>query len=261
MSPARRVYEVVGVPGAGKSTFIELLTSGTWNHAFLDLDAALFETISSELPKASTGDQTRARKTAGGSTEVRKRFVDLYFNNSAKRFDRLVDFIGSHADYARLVLASIEETNDLESRRLMLKWLFNLFAKYQHSISAGSGRAIILDEGFIGRAVTLFAYREVLPSANVIANYVRLAPKPDAVIRLNADLEVCHSRLGGRPKGPPTRFRALTKEQQLGILKNCSQSLDVALAELSTLGVRVIDIDSGRSPDEQVASAVAALDL
>jgi hypothetical protein len=259
---APKFYEVVGVPGAGKTTFIRHMVSNSGKSACTELDAALVDEIVRQSPKARAKPPAHGRMASSDGGSPYKSFIGSHFYGSVARFESLVEFASQHGPYAQTVIGSIAETSDTDARRLMLTWLLNLFAKYQYVASSkNEDRPILIDEGFVGRVVTLFAYRPEQPAPETLRNYVRLAPKPDAVIRLNADLKVCHSRLGGRPKGPPARFRALTKEQQLGILKNCSQSLDVSLAELSTLGVRVVEIDSGRSPDEQVASAVAALDL
>jgi len=228
---------------------------------FLDLDQALVDAISRESPKASADARSGKRNAPADASKPHKGFIGTHFYSSVARFESLVDFVTQHGPYAQKVMGWIEENGDPNERSLMLTWLFNLFAKYQHVVSrASDGKNILIDEGFIGRAVTLFAYRAE-PPIDATRTYVKLAPKPDAIIRLNVDLEECHTRLSSRPKGPPARLRSLSKEQQLRILENCRQVLETALSELSASGVRIIDIDSGRPPPEQIAAAASALGL
>jgi hypothetical protein len=140
--------------------------------------------------------------------------------------------------------------------------MFNLFAKYQyvHSHQADT-RIVLIDEGFIGRVVTLFAYRKTKPVADDVRAYVRLAPKPRAVLQIRLSLDECFSRMSSREKGPPTRFETFSPEQRMGTMENCQECIDIAVAELSALGVPVIDIDGKHAPSEQVAMAASALGL
>jgi hypothetical protein len=140
--------------------------------------------------------------------------------------------------------------------------MFNLFAKYQYvHLNQADTRTVLIDEGFIGRVVTLFAYRRSKPVADDVRAYVRLAPKPRAVLRIRLSLDECFSRMSSRVKGLPTRFETLSPEQRMETMENCQKCIDIAVAELSTLDVPVIDIDGKRSPSEQVTMAASALGL
>jgi adenylate kinase len=252
-----KFYEVVGVPGAGKTTFVRNMASRAAKGRFVELDAALVAALARQSPKALR--IPASDRKASGADNPYKSFIGAHFYGSVARFESLVDFVTGHDRYVQTVIDAVAETSDAEARRLMLAWLFNLFAKYQYvATSSKSDGQILVDEGFVGRVVTLFAYRETIPPAEAIRAYVEAAPKPEAVIRLNASLAECHARLTGRPKGPPTRFRSLSQEQQFQTLENCRRCIEIALEELSKSGVRIVDIDSERDPKDQVATALSA---
>lgn len=310
--------ELVGSPGAGKTTFAAAATAPPWQSRFVGFIESTFRGLCSDL-KISP-DNARSTKQFNlanekNDSEYQKRIIDRAFSRSKRGYNRLasscalyphfvaracrkletikdenrrhtmlrwllplgaldprflkpdtrirqlINFFSQHPHHLQKVFQILETTDGFAERKRIIGWLFNLYVRYQYfAYTPPDGRCLLMDEGFIGRVVTLFAYQANQPASEAIRNYVRTAPRPAAVISLRQDVDTCYRRLNSRPSGPPLRFRSLPYERQLQILRASQECIDVALSELATLGVPSIKIDSALEPLEQVRSAVAALD-
>jgi hypothetical protein len=255
--------EVVGPPGAGKSTFVHTATSTLSGEMFQDLEQALFL----ELCRANGVTPAEVMHnwswtSEGTPLERRQQFIGAQFRRRHLRFSMLVEFCSNHSDLMALVFRALPQATSETDRRDVLAWLFNFYARYHYVDSATiERRNVLVDEGFVGRAITLFAYAWSPARHADLRAYLRMAPRPHAVIRLNLDSSRCFERLTARPEGIPKRFKRLSVEEQLTTLRFCQECLDMAVSELIAMGTPVINVDALLEPEEQVCRVVEALRL
>lgn len=252
--------EVVGAPGFGKSTFVANVTNSAQKHNFYTIDSAMASAAIHPLARWTGVQNLLGRFPFFGRSMSRdKKRMDEYLHRKAT-LAGFIDFTVENGPYVQCVLDAISTVSDPAERRLVFTWMVRLFSKYQQiKILPNDGKIILMDEAFVGRVVTLFAYREAQATQEEIRNYVQLMPKLFSVIKLNVPVDEAYSRLTNRKRNVPRRFRPLSVEGRHEILRNCERCLDITITELKKLGVRVIEIDGMRDPQEQVATATTAL--
>ena len=253
-----KFYEVVGPPGAGKSTFVQTATSASSDTIFRDLEGALFLGLC--RAKGITPNEVTQKwswRSRGTPLERRNRFVAAEFHLSHLRFDALLDFCSNYSGLMALVFRALPGGTSETHRRDVLNWLFNFYARFHYvNTTTTESLNVLVDEGFVGRAITLFAY--AWPSARHadLQAYLHVIPRPHTVIRLNLGSDRCFERLRLRAKGIPKRFKRLSTKEQLMTLRFCQECLDMAVSELIAMGTPVIDVDALLAPQEQVRRVV-----
>jgi len=159
---------------------------------------------------------------------VGKRYSKQLAARSQESMVALRDFILTHPDVVTTIVEALDDRSDVDSRQdLALGWIMELLWQYQiaqQSISAGS--ALVLDEGFCNRALTLFGYQYSAKNEPLLKKYIDAIPKPDLVVVVSGDPEVMAAR-----GSHGTRFGYFTHEQAVQYMKD----VEVCVAKTSEL--------------------------
>lgn len=131
-------------------------------------------------------------------------------------------------------------------RRHILFWFFQLGGRRRFlQRTSRSGDVLVLDDGFLHRAVHLHASPGERPEAEQVAAYVDLLPRPDVVIRPVASRETCERRV--RERGVWRHSRHLTGDELSNYLANAERAVYLAVERAREQGWDVVEIDDERA--------------
>jgi hypothetical protein len=145
------------------------------------------------------------------------------------------------------LLSSRPVTDDHKRRAIEL--LLQAGGWYQMALEAPNPEAVFLqDEGFCHRAISLFAtpHGKVADPA-VIEEYLDIAPRSHAVIRIEADRADCVRRLHGRRRLPQRLAGASQHEVETFVARACDV-IDIATTALDRAGTLVFTIRNTEEP-------------
>jgi hypothetical protein len=205
-----RTIELIGLPGSGKTKVRRELVKSSRDQSprILDLESALCEAIRTHGQTVPSDEKMRTADVLDLSQIKRKRLIGRAFHKTGLRFDRLASFAANYPELLDIIMRIERTRGEGDQWALVNQWLFNLFARYDYiSEQLNSSVVLLLDEGFAGRAVTMFAYDRPTASRRSIAEYVRSIPKPDGVVYLSCRPETCR-RARPRPATDTTGRRA-----------------------------------------------------
>jgi AAA domain len=124
-------------------------------------------------------------------------------------------------------------------------WFFQLGGRRRFlERTARAGDVLVLDDGFLHRAVHLHASPPERPEAEQVAAYVDLLPRPDLVIRSVASRETCERRV--RERGVWRHSRHLTDAELSSYLANAERAVHLAVERAREHGWDVVEIDDER---------------
>lgn len=179
--------ELVGIPGAGKSTIASALTSN------LSDSVTLSEAVRIALSK--TGHDAISRLIAQFSPRLWSRI----YPRSPDRFTALTRFMITQPRLVETVLAAHRhKTRRGAARTETLGYLLNMFARYQILADSGMNGIVVNDEGFAQRAIMIFANDYDISEEILLKRYISLMPKPDILIYVETPIETCQKRVASR---------------------------------------------------------------
>jgi hypothetical protein len=108
---------------------------------------------------------------------------------------------------------------------------------------------LVFDEGFVHRAVQLFASDVEEPDPAQIIAYLDLLPQPDVVIYPSAPRDICEKRVLLR--GIWERFSQKTRAQLSRYMANSSTVVHLAVSHLRRKGWTVLEIDNSGDDAEK----------
>jgi broad-specificity NMP kinase len=247
------VVELIGTPGAGKTTLagdiLPLLRERGWAPVTI-VDAA----------------REHARRTPAG------RLVTRYTSGAIQRLLLWWLFYGLGSLHAlafvieqprltRLVLRTQFRRPIRITRRLHICfWFFQLAGRQRFlSMTADDGEVLVVDDGFLHRAVHIYASHTEQPSAQRIMQYVDLLPEPAVVVHVRCDEATCEQRV--RRRGPWRHSRRLTVAELSRYLVRSDRVVGVATRRARERGWFVADVDNGPGTAKAPATdLVRALD-
>ena len=245
------IVEFIGTPGAGKSTLLP----------------TVIEILQNEGGKALThvaASRLYAQRTFPGKAICRLLPGPLHRSLLWQVFYRLsilyrLRFLIKHLRLCWQVLRSQSlrpASADIKQRKV-LSWFFRVAGYYEFLRAyAQPNEALIFDEGFIHRVVQLHVSGMEEPDPSQIVTYVDLLPKPDVVIYVQAQPEVCEQRIYGR--GLWERFRHKPPQEISRFVANAHQVVILAVEHIKQKGWLVIEVDN--SSDNLVASKMQLRD-
>jgi thymidylate kinase len=252
-----RTIELIGLPGSGKTKVRRELVKSSRDQSprILDLESALCEAIRAHGQTVPSDEKMRTADVLELSQIKRKRLIGRAFHKTGLRFDRLASFAANYPELLEVIMRIERTRGKGDQWALVNQWLFNLFARYDYiSEQLNSSVVLLLDEGFAGRAVTMFAYDRPAASRRSIAEYVRSIPKPDGVVYLSCRPETCLSRLEGRTQGPPQRMMEHDVSQRRKIMRQAKRCIGVTLRTLRRMRVPVHQISTNAPLEVSMAS-------
>ena len=143
------------------------------------------------------------------------------------------------------------------SERSIVKWFIRhvgtdaLFRR-----RARTAEVLVVDEGYLHRAVQLFASPGERASTAVVTSYLASIPPPALAVLVVAPPEACMQRVASRGVWPA--FADRTDDEVAAFVENAAITTGAVFEVWAALGHRIVTVDnSGTSPDiARVASAL-----
>jgi hypothetical protein len=253
------IVEFVGTPGAGKTTLATALV------ALLD---------ERDIAAANVVDAARdhVRRTRAGAWLARRapspfRDVILWQAFYLLGVVNAVGFGFEHQTLMRHALRSqLRPGLPLRTRVRVLYWFVHLCGRYRFLSATSSEREVlVLDDGFMQRAVHLFASPFDRPNATQIRAYVDVIPPPELLVVTVAEWQECERRV--RERGIWPHARHLSAAQLSRYFEHAEQVVDVATRQARKRGWSMTEIatehrgpDGLHEPLARVAATVAPPD-
>ena len=148
-------------------------------------------------------------------------------------------------------------TTAMVAERRIVKWFIRhvgtdaLFRR-----RARTAEVLIVDEGYLHRAVQLFTSPGERATTAVVASYLTSIPPPALAVLVDAPPDVCTRRVAGRGVWPA--FTGRTEDEVAAFVENAAITTGVVAEAWAALGNRIVTVDnSGSSLDAaRVASAL-----
>ncbi len=242
------IIELAGAPGAGKTTMVPEV-----QEACRVAELTPYTTVEAARPFAAR--TLLGRTVAILPKEARRAALWGVFRLYSAGHS--VRFVLQRRSLASLVFRSqLRRPAESDSRRRrVLYWWYRMAGAHQFVQAHGkSGEALILDEGFVHRAVQIFASAVERPEAAAVAAYVDLVPPPDLLIHVAAPADVCRHRVRGR--GVWSRLQHRRPAEIDRFVENAHHTVELAVAAARSRGWQVIEVANG---DLDSASAAAEL--
>ncbi len=231
------VVELIGTPGAGKTSLLP---------AIID---CLGERGVTARTIVSAG-RVYAERTRLGSLIARfappplrgPLLWQLFCHLSrAYRFR----FLFHHMEFARhLALGQAHRDASVKFRRHALRWYLRMLGQYEFlRTHLRPNEALVIDQGFVHRAVDLHASDRGEPDLAAVSAYLDLVPQPDLIIHVNAPLGVCEARVFDR--GPWAHFRRESPAALSRFITNSHVVVGQVVERMRAKGWNLIEVDNG----------------
>lgn len=126
----------------------------------------------------------------------------------------------------------------------MSYWFFQLCGRDRLLRRRGSpGSVLVMDDGFVHRAVVLHASHLERPDPSAVAAYLALIPPPDLVLVPVADPGRCVQRVIDR--GVWRHSRRLDQTEVAAYVRNAATAVDLVRERARALGWPVLEIPNG----------------
>jgi len=249
------VVELAGTPGAGKTT----------------VAAALVQELRGRGLSASTivgAARLHARRTAAGQLVARiphdrLRRLLLWYVFYVAGTAHGVAFAARHRRLVRhLVRArrSSRAAGGAVGRTHAAFWYVQLCGRVAFlRATARPGEILVIDDGFLHRAVHLHASTRSNVDVAAVREYVSLVPRPELAVRLVVPDDTCRARV--RARGVWAHARDLDDAGLDGYVTSARRVSDVATDRAAELSWNLVTVDNhGRSVTDVAAVVTAVVD-
>ena len=231
------VIELIGIPGAGKTTVAGILEDVLRDEGLIPYDVVSAARV---YAKRTWVGRVLGRLLAGSVLSralwgVYLAYSWAYVPYFAFRNPRLV---------RNIVVSQARRPGEADvAERRVLFWYARLIGSHGFLLSrAYPGEVLVLDEGFVHRVVQLHASDVERPSADAIEAYLRLVPVPTAVIHVRAPRDVCLDRI--RNRGLWARYQGDDGSKLTGFLESADRAVRMAVEAMDRLGWSVEHVDN-----------------
>jgi len=240
------VVEFVGTPGSGKTTLALRLVAILRRHG-----------VAADTVVGGARDhiaRTRAGRVIRVVPGARMRSLLQWWAFYAFATARAIRFAAAHRALTREVIASqVARRLPLRRRVHVLYWFFQLCGRYDLLfVTSRRGEVLVVDDGFLHRAVTLHASHAERPTAESVQRYLDLVPPPDVAVLTIAPSDVCRDRVLAR--GVWRHSRKLTAPEIGRALSNAELAADLAVAYARRRGWIVVGVENGGRTFDRVES-------
>jgi deoxyadenosine/deoxycytidine kinase len=173
-----------------------------------------------------------------------------------------VRFARDNPKLARFVFTTqIRRPLPITTRVQVLRWFVQLAGRYRLlTRTSGELDVLVLDDGFLHRAVHLHADHVSEPDLACLAAYIDLVPRPDLVIFTTARADTCERRV--RARGVWRHSRHLSRAELSRYMANAERVATQAAHLASERGWQVIEIENEqRTLDDARHDLAGALEL
>jgi thymidylate kinase len=239
--------EVVGIPGSGKSTWvnglIELMNGGG-RTAYTLRKAARIPTN-----RAKTG---RYKKYALNFLSRKLLNEEIrHTSNESGQTDSFLSFMIDNPELFEFVFHNQIERNYKEwERKHDITYFFQLCSMFQTvKNELKEHESVVIDEGFTYIPIRTLGHGDKIID-EYITRYMTLIPRPDVLVRISCDPVVCDDRMLQRKSGHPSRLGTRERDDRIRFLELCQRYIDFVTDAVSGIGVNIINIDTSKDPDE-----------
>ena len=227
-----KFVELVGPPGAGKSTLCEvaLNKNPTWRRAeyaawfqFMHQKSdSRFQTLLQHLP------------TALSYRIYRTRYRNTLYRTWLDTQTEMTELMTLVTSVINSLNISVIERLNLQDRFRTVLAIQLLSYKYAHT----QNTVVIADELCLQHLVSLFYARpSEVDLSSQCDNYIKLMPKPDAIIYCTGPAQVLWQRTKERQKGLPRIWKHFTEEMFTSTIHNISKNLAKAHTHPSLVSI------------------------
>jgi thymidylate kinase len=241
------IVELLGVPGAGKTTISQELVGLLGAHG---VRADTIVSAGRARAAARPVGRVLGRVLAARRSSRARRVVEWQLFSIGAAL-ACVPFARAHRELTRRVVGDqLRRDLPLRLRVHIIRSFLRLGGRYR-CITAMTGptEALVLDDGFVHRAVQVHASAFEDVEAGRVGDYIGRVPAPDLVVFVTARVATCERRV--RERGVWRHSRHLSPEQLSRYLRNAEIVVDTAADQVRRLGWNLVQIDNdGRSLDD-----------
>ena len=223
-----RSIELLGLPGAGKSTLVDLVGQRP---------GAL------TVPDLVRRERLRQRPLLHQRAAIRLMPLALklrVLTGPVPDAKDAASFVLAHPSHLDSVMRASQQVGDEANRGLAVALLFESWAERAFAARvAQPGESVLFDEAVLQRLVFLMA---LLPSGAATDDLIGSVPMPDAVVLLDLPLDLATSRVRGRARG----------FQLVDVMQALADRVAELVAELEHHGVPLLVIDATRPASHSV---------
>jgi thymidylate kinase len=244
------IIEMVGAPGAGKTTLLAAIEDGCRAVGLTPVTVA-----AAARPFAARSILGRfARLAVPARLEPRALWGVFRIETGWHTLRAMIE----RPALTRHVLSSQRRrpsAADARGRRVVYWYLRTMGSRRFLLARAQEGEVIVLDEGFVHRAVQLHASVVESPTTDQIAAYVAALPRPDLLVHVDASPDVCERRVHDR--GVWARLDHRTPAEIRRFVHHAHETVALVRGELDRRGWAVIDVDNGAADPAAVIATLA----
>jgi len=262
---APRIVELLGLPGAGKSTLAAALLDGSGRGSGRRDASRVAPPLS---PPSRVLDIARLPLPAGIDAALRAAVQQLppRGGSVARRalwrqdpVDPLAELARTHPEFLELV-AHAPPPTDADPAHV-LRWrnwpIVTLETHVRLRRAHAPAHTVLVEEGVVQRANTVCA-----GAPELAARYFATQPLPDALVVLTTDPRTAHQRIAARAKGPLLRHEGREPAAVLADLERTAGLVTTATEVLRGRGLTVLELDASdpvQALQDRVLTLVASL--
>lgn len=249
--------EFLGIPGSGKTTISNAVATAMRGSGH---DALLLSRSVEQLTRHDVDDPWVAALLSVTPRPLRRALSEPLFARSSYRFNALRDFATENPEMMAAVFKTVARRSDYELRPdLVIGWIFNLASRFQLATNQRKeGINIVIDEGFINRAVSLFGHGFASADRTELADYLRAVPRPDLVIHLNMNTERSLERLHAVGRRGTVRLDR-TPGAHARFLADASACIESAVEIMRAQDMNLHTISASARPGQITRAAVSLI--
>jgi thymidylate kinase len=242
------VVEIVGAPGSGKTSLLPAVEEG-----LRDGGLHPYGVEQAARPFAA---RTRLGAMCSPLPEPARGKVLWAAYLAYSYADALAFALVRPALSARVIGSQLGRAPEAHAReRRVLFWYVRLAGSYRFLTRRAREReALVLDEGFVHRAVQLHASSVETPRPAEVERYVATLPAPDLVVHVRAPVGTCERRV--RERGVWDRFDGASSSELTRFIANAHRATELAIAAARARGWPVIEVANGDTPPAVAAATV-----
>jgi thymidylate kinase len=240
------IFEFLGNSGSGKSTLIPILIRILQDEGLIAM--SMTEAIHYYMRKTYLGRIIGFLAPQAWNGPILWR-VFSHFNSRlctarfALQNPRLMCYV---------IKSQLRRPIPRQHRRLILRLFFQMAGGYHFLKSrVQPDHILILDEAFVHRVVHMFASESEPIRPDQVLEYLKLLPRSDLVIMVQAPLEMCLARIHAR--GLQVRLRGLEARGVERFMMNAEQVVGIASQYLKEANWEIIEVEN--NGDLEVCSA------
>lgn len=242
--------EIAGIPGSGKTSVVNSFVGSRFNSS---LRYYSYRQVALQVLQ-------NARNRLGAAlvevlpAGLQNRLLYQFLLSSRIGRAALCRAVANHAELAVKIFDNIAKEENTVHQQLLASWLTHLLTCYQLAVeSLGQDQCLMLDEGFVGRVITLFGFHDGMDFGDGLGEYLPKIPPVDILFVVETPVEVCLDRMSRR--GFPKRLTDLDQVKRRSILRQCETCIEKAADFLASGGTRVVRI-SGENDLAQLVQQV-----